>query len=252
MGGTAVSTMVLQEAGSRSESPAEDHRTRVGFAKREKMRARLVAAIIELWPKTQSGISVVVDDVVNAAAVSRGTFYKYFSSLEEALDTIGCELADEMTAGIMPVYDGLSDPLHRTAAGFQLFQWRAAFDPMWARFVSRTDHLFRDSELLANVMVDLQNGRESGVYRFISVELAADFVIGATIGGISRFVTGRSSDSDILDLTRMVLQGLGVDEDRTREAITLTQAHVTEHAPGRLRWWRGHSKSLIEDVPTGI
>ena len=69
MSGTAVSAMVLQEAGSSSESPAEDHRTRVGFAKREKMRARLVAAIIELWPKTQSGISVVVDDVVPAAAV---------------------------------------------------------------------------------------------------------------------------------------------------------------------------------------
>ena len=238
------------KAGTELEGPTEDHRTRVGFAKREKMRARLVTAVMELWPKTQSGISVVVDDVVTAASVSRGSFYKHFSSLEEALDTIGRDLADEMTAGIMPVYDGLSNPIHRTAAGFQLFQWRAAFDPVWARFVSRTDHLFRDPELLANVMVDLRNGRDGGYYRFGSVELAANFVIGATIGGISRLVTGRSDDHDVLELAEMVLRGLGVDGDDAGKAVALTHAHVTECAPGRLRWWRANPGGLVDDVPT--
>ena len=213
------------------------------------MRARLVTAIMELWPTTHSGISVVIDDVVNAAAVSRGSFYKYFSSLEEALDTIGRDLADEMTIGIMPVYDGLSNPVYRTAAGFQLFQWRAAFDPVWARFVSRTDHLFRDSELLANVMVDLQNGRKGGFYRFSSVELAASFVIGATNGGISRIVTGRSGTHEIFDLTEMVLQGLGVDDETARKAITLTHAHLIRCAPDRLSWWHKNSTHLISDVP---
>ena len=113
-----------------------NHRTRVAVVKRTRM---------------------VIDDVVKTAAVSRGSFYKHFTSLEEALDAIGRDLADEMTIGLMPVYDVLSDPSHRLAAGFQLFQWRAAFDPVWAHFVSRTDHLFRDPELLANLMVDLEN-----------------------------------------------------------------------------------------------
>ena len=216
------------------------------------MRARLVTAIMELWPRTQSGIGVVIDDVVTAAAVSRGSFYKHFSSLEEALDTIGRDLADEMTIGIMPVYDGLSDPVHRTAAGFQLFQWRATFDPVWARFVSRTDHLFRDSELLANVMVDLQNGREGGFYRFKSVELAASFVIGATIGGISRIVTGRTGAHEIFDLTKMALQGLGVDDETAGKAITSTHAHLVRCAPGRLGWWHENSNHLIDDPSIGI
>ena len=65
---------------------------------------------MEVWPQTQAGISVVVDDVISAAAVSRGSFYKHFASLEEALDAIGRLLADEMTIGLMPVYDMLSDP----------------------------------------------------------------------------------------------------------------------------------------------
>ena len=215
------------------------------------MRARLVTAIMELWPRTELGVSVVIDDVVNAAAVSRGSFYKHFASLEEALDTIGRDLADEMTTGIMPVYDTLSHPLHRTAAGFQLFQWRAAFDPVWARFVSRTDHLFRDPELLANVMVDLRNGQDGGFYRFESVDLATSFVIGATVGGVNRFVTRRSGAREISHLTAMVLQGLGVDDKTAREAIALTYAHLIECAPGRLGWWHGDSIYLTRDVSIG-
>ena len=216
------------------------------------MRSRLVTAIMELWPQAQSGISVSIDDVVKGAAVSRGSFYKHFSSLEEALDTIGQDLADEMTIGIMPVYDKLSDPVHRTAAGFQLFQWRAALDPVWARFVSRTDHLFRDPELLANVMIDLQNGRDGGFYKFESVEVAASFVIGATNGGISRIVARKSGASEISSLTEMVLQGLGVDNQAARKAITLTHAHLDECAPGRLNWWTRNSSSSISSVSTAV
>ena len=196
-------------------------------------------------------MSVVIDDVVTAAAVSRGSFYRHFASLEEGLDAIGRELADEMTIGIMPVYDMLSNPVHRTAAGFQLFQWRAAFDPVWARFVSRTDHLFRDPELLANVMVDLQNGRNDGFYRFESVDLATSFVIGATIGGINRVVTKGLGAREISELTAMVLQGLGVDGETAREAIASTHAHLVECAPGKLGWWRGNASCLVRDVSAG-
>ncbi len=223
----------------------------MGLARREKMRARLVTAIMELWPQTQSGVTVVIDDVVAAASVSRGSFYRHFASLEEGLDTIGRELADEMTIGLMPVYDTLSNPVQRTAAGFQLFQWRAVFDPVWARFVSRTDHLFRDLELLANVMVDLQNGRDGGFYQFGSVDLAASFVIGATVGGINRAVTTGSGYREISDLTAMVLQAFGIDREAARKAIALTHAHLIECAPGRLGWWRRDSTCLISDTPTG-
>ncbi len=201
------------------------------------MRARLVTAIMELWPQTQTGISVVIDDVVRAAAVSRGSFYKHFASLEEALDSIGRHLADEMTIGLMPVYDSLADPAHRVATGFQLFQWRAAFDPVWARFVSRTDHLFHDPELLANLMVDLENGRSAGFYAFDSVELAADFVIGATLGGIRRIAAHGTGACRIAELTRLVLLGLGLDGSQAREVIASTHTHLTEQAPGRLAWW---------------
>ena len=239
----AVLAMPLEGASTSTpiDKLIKDHRTRVANDKRIRMRARLVAAIMELWPSTQSGVSVVIDDVVKAASASRGSFYKHFASLEEALDAIGRHLADEMTVGLMPVYDTLPNPLHRTAAGFQLFQWRAAFDPVWARFVSRTDHLFRDPELLANLMVDLENGRAAGFYRFRSVEQAANFVIGAALGGICQAAGNEVGTCQIAELAQMVLLGLGVDGDRAHEAVASTQAHLLGYAPGRLAWWREHA-----------
>ncbi len=229
----------------------ENHRTRVAADRRAKMRARLVTAIMELWPQAQTGISIVIDDVVRTAAVSRGSFYKHFASLEEALEAIGRHLADEMTIGLMPVYDTLPSPVHRLAAGFQLFQWRAAFDPVWARFVSRTDHLFHDPELLANLMVDLENGRSAGLYAFESVELAANFVIGATLGGIRRIAASKTGACQIAEQARLVLRGLGLNDRHAREAIASTHAHLIERAPGRLAWWDEHPHRSAGKSSTG-
>ncbi len=233
------------------DAQVNDHRTRVGLDKRLRMRARLVSAIMELWPDRGERGGVVIDDVIKAAAVSRGTFYKYFASLDEALDAIGRQHADEMTVGIMPVYDGLTSPLDRTATGLQLFLWRGAFDPVWARFVSRGDHLFHDAELLANVMVDLDNGRAAGIYRFESIEIAANFVIGSTMGGVSRFIGGKVQPILVFELVRMVLLGLGVADDAARDAIARTYRHLTVQAPLALAWWHEASNALPTAASVG-
>lgn len=78
----------------------EDHRKVVAAQRREKMQQRLVeAAIVVIAAK---GHSAVIEDVIVEAGVSRGTFYKYFQTLEdlllEAKCCIGCELVGVATA----------------------------------------------------------------------------------------------------------------------------------------------------------
>ena len=90
-------------------------------------------------------------------------------------------------------------------------------------------------------MVDLENGRDAGYYRFESVELAANFVIGATVGGICRIARSRSGARQIRDLAEMVLLGLGADGKTAREAITSTHAHLIECAPRKLSWWHDNA-----------
>ena len=39
----------------------------------------------------------MIDDVVRAAGVSRGAFYWYFDTLDEAIETLGRRMADEIS-----------------------------------------------------------------------------------------------------------------------------------------------------------
>ena len=225
----------------------EDHRTRVARDKRARMRSRLVEAVVQVCSAPGQPGPAVVDDVMRAAGVSRGTFYKYFTSLEEALDMIGRELADEMTVGLLPVYEILTDPLERTAVGLQTFLRRGAVDPVWARVVSRTDHLFDDAELVSRISIDLTNGRASGVYDFASIESAVDFVLGSTMGGVRRFQSGGVGTAQVIELGAMVLRGLGADPARTVTALHKADAHLRARAPDVLPWWR----DLPDAAPRG-
>ena len=99
----------------------EDHRIRVGRERRERMRHRLLQSVLQVRSGKGGRNLAVIDDVIKDASVSRGTFYKYFDSLDQAESELALQMADEMTTGIMSVYDVLDDPVLRTATGFQLF-----------------------------------------------------------------------------------------------------------------------------------
>ena len=228
----------LTQESSVLDGAVENHRTRVARDKRTRTRSRLLAAVVKVCSAPGQPGHAVIDDVLNAADVSRGTFYNHFASLEEALDIVGRELADEMTVGLMPVYNVLPEPLDRTAAGLQLFLRRGAVDPVWGRFVSHTDHLFDDAELIAAISADLRNGRACGAYGFSSVETATDFVVGSTMGGIRRFVRGGVGLAQVFDLATMILRGLGADPAKAGPAIHRTDLHLRANAPGLLPWWR--------------
>src|SRR3546814_4224834 len=54
----------------------EDFRIRVAADRRERMRARLLDAVLDLYQPGRGGAHLVIDDVIQTAGVSRGTFYR--------------------------------------------------------------------------------------------------------------------------------------------------------------------------------
>jgi Bacterial regulatory proteins, tetR family len=112
-------------AGENIETPRENHRVRVGRERRGRMRAHLLQSVMTVCAGQRLTGATVIEDVVRHANVSRGTFYKYFDSLDEAVTQLAFELAEQMTAGISSVYDTLDDPVMRTATGFQTYLTRA-------------------------------------------------------------------------------------------------------------------------------
>ncbi|MES2300806.1 MAG: TetR/AcrR family transcriptional regulator, partial [Pseudomonadota bacterium] len=89
---------------------SEDGRLRLAAERRDRMRARLLDTVLELYQPGRDNAALVIDDVIRAADVSRGTFYKYFTSIEQAVDELGESLTSGMVADFRALFAAESDP----------------------------------------------------------------------------------------------------------------------------------------------
>ncbi|WP_324698836.1 TetR/AcrR family transcriptional regulator [Novosphingobium sp. RL4] len=222
-----------------SGTPREDHRVRVAREKRERMRAHLLQSVLAVCAGKRLTGATVIEDVVRHADVSRGTFYKYFDSLDEAVIQLAFQLAEEMTQGIASVYDVLDDPVARTATGFQTFLARALIDVEWGGFLTHLGLMDGEAGLIsAKVKGDIRAGVRSGAYSVLSVDLAADLLMGAKHEAIRRIVSGERDPSYIKGMTAMVLRSFGVPSDEAEVVVDQTFERLLKEAPGKLAWWR--------------
>ena len=218
----------------------EDVRVRVARRKRERMRQRLLSAALSIFLRDRGGSPAIAEDVIKAAGVSRGTFYKYFNSVEEAADEVGRQLADEAVWELIRAVSGQErSPIERAALGAQMLMSRAVVQPAWGGFVSRSDHLSHDSTYVAAVRRTTLDGRASGDFKFKSTKAAVDFQIGAVMEGIRRIVIGQTHPRAYLcEVAAMALKGLGADHDRSDAACAKASRDLFIIGPQHLPWWR--------------
>lgn len=216
-----------------------DFRVRAARRKRERMRARLLDATMDVCGRVGPGQQAVIDDVIRAADVSRGTFYKYFASLDEARRALGQHLTNELVDSVGAMFAEVADPVQRTAAGWILIMARAAGHPAWGAFVVRTEQFNADSELLAAIRRNTTAGQRSGAFRIEQLDAAIDFQLGVALEGMRRLLRDPADASDyILATTTMGLRGLGRPHRLAVRSARLAMDDVTERAPRFLSWWR--------------
>lgn len=216
----------------------EDHRVRVGRERRERMRTHLLQSILQVCSQESRRGPAVIDDVVKHAQVSRGTFYTYFDSLDQGVAELGAQLADEMTQGIMSVYDVLTDAVLRTATGFQMFLIRSLLEPDWGAFIARIGLLSDDNLLTRKIREDIALGIEAGDYQVPSVDNASDLLMGAKVEAIQRLIKERESIVYVRGMTSLVLRSFGVDSARADRSVELAYERLRKEAPGKIDWWR--------------
>ncbi|MDB5687696.1 MAG: TetR/AcrR family transcriptional regulator [Rhizorhabdus sp.] len=226
-------------------SDSEDFRVRVAAQRRGKMRARLLDALLDIHGTQRSGVHLVIDDVIRAADVSRGTFYKYFESLEEAVAALGEQLASEMMADFQRLFGDEPDPAVRAFGGSAMTIARAWHDPRWGSFTSRVDYVdFFDRQDGFDLIVRscLVQAREQGQMRFASLDAALDLVIGSAVEGQRRMVRGYDRPRAYVDaLLGQVYAGLGMAPDTAAAAMAAAWGRIVSGAPG-LGWWPAESK----------
>lgn len=223
------------------ESPATDHRHRVARERRARMRERLIAATMDVYSQSNGGRRPVIDDVIRAADVSRGTFYKYFDTLDEVLTEIGRSAASEMLLSFDRLFGPLDDGAVMLATGPLMALARAAMDPPHGAIISHADMVDRisgDDPRRQLVYRSLNKGREQGVFQFDAIEAAFDLVIGTSVEGARRISrTGQLDGAGIRETVVMILLGLGMKRPAARRAVD-TAWQLLQGASEHLHWWK--------------
>lgn len=214
--------------------PVADHRPKVALKKRQLMRAKLLDAAMRVFAAS-GATAPVIDDVIREADVSRGTFYNYFTSLDEVLVAIGQALNNQMTTDILPVYDVLTQPRQRVATAFRLFMLRAVLDPLWAGFVTRVD-AWQHTSLVAEYMSrDLENGQACGAFQLARIDAATDFLMGASAHAIQALRQGvEAPDAYMDEAVRMALRSLGCSAVECEEGMAFARDYLKAWASGEV------------------
>ncbi|QUT07181.1 TetR/AcrR family transcriptional regulator [Sphingobium phenoxybenzoativorans] len=220
------------------KQPAEDHRIRNARRRRERMRTQLLEAVLAVYPGEDPSAPAVIDDVIRHAGVSRGSFYKYFRSLEEAVAELGSKFADELAEAYSSMYANVDDPAIRAATGFQLFLARAYLDSRWGSFVCHLNHLNRNAGMLRRIRMDLDAGLAASIFSIDDMDVALDLVIGAKIEGVRHLINGGGSRRYIEAMATMILKSLGLAPDAAISVVRAASNRLHREAPAQLNWWR--------------
>jgi len=227
--------MEKQRCPARSED--SDHRSLSARIKRESTRLRILEATMRVFARSVDD-TPVIEDVVKEANIARGTFYKYFDSLDQALVATGTLANDRMIADIKSVYEFLKEPWQRVCVGFRVYMVRALQDPSWAAFVTRMDTWSQESIITQRMARDLGQGKRLGQFDIDDIDAAVDFIKGASLGGVYAVSHGVPSPFAYMDsAVGMAMRAVGCQAPLRAQAIAFSRSHLDGWcADGRARW----------------
>jgi len=208
---------------------AIDHRVRVATERRERMRARLVNAALLVF--AQEGMSSnFIEKVVQAAKVSRGTFYNYFSSSEALLEAVSTIVSRELIRQVDVFLMTQPDPAMRIASGVRLCLQAGLRAPQVAAFISRGGHIaLQDNEVLkSSLSRDLSAGIATGQFVGVDLPLAYDLVVGPVMAMYHRCSVETVAETQAVKLTTAILMSLGVSKATARKLSSLPLPEVID------------------------
>jgi AcrR family transcriptional regulator len=221
-------------------SDEEDFRVRAARGKRERMRLRLQNAAIDVFRSSSLVHPPVVEDVIQAAAVSRGTFYNYYRSLDELLFEIGQQVAGDVLQTYRVMVAGTNDVAARLLMGPVLSMVHAGMEPARASITARLDFFAvfsRESEMkkiLSSVLVQAQG---TGVIHYECIVAATDYVVGSSLEGMRRMARLQTVDETyIRTVSRMIGCGLGMPSQDACNAVTASWKAIYDN-PAKPTWW---------------
>jgi AcrR family transcriptional regulator len=185
-----------------------------GGPRAERTRAALVGAGRRLYSQRPVD-AVTVDDIVQAAAVGKGSFYNHFADREALVRAISAEIRATVEAAIGRANAEVHDPARRVARAVCTYLRFALENHESAGVLVRihSGHTSLSAPLNRGLVGDIEAGLASGRFAVATVEAGVLFVLGVTQLALVRVVQEPNPAFAVSlsqQMCALILRGLGL------------------------------------------
>ncbi len=198
----------------------QDHRTRVAAERRARMHRKLVESALLVF--AEKGVDAsVIEDVIAAADVSRGTFYNYFRTNGELLAAAIEELGNELVEHIEERVRATPSPAARLFTGLRLYFDAARRFPLFGRFVRRVgpDAIGAGSRVNAYIPAHIAAAVEAGEFVAQPVRVALDVIVGVGLTVVARIAGDEADEAYVAAVLLALARALGFDRARAEALL---------------------------------
>lgn len=196
-------------------------RAEIGRQRREKTRRRLISAAARVIVD-RGEERATIDDFIQEADVSRGTFYNYYSTREEIIDELWSSIGKDPFKQIARTCEEIEDAAEQLITFARLVIDRASTDEVWGWLIyaMSRDETTVNQDLRAFPTPELELGLNQKRFNFNDIESARDFVVSVVRQTIRVNLSEKRPTGYNDAIYKMLLLGLGVKKTEAKKLIT--------------------------------
>ena len=207
----------------------KDHRVRVAAMRREEMQNRLLLSAIALASE-KSIHEISIEEIVEHAEVSRGTFYKYFNTVPQLFAVLAKKISNEFIIAFDNMIPNIPDAAARVAVSTRIVIRLLVSAPLLGKLTLQIQWPHPDPDIngFKSVERDIKLGISQGCFNKMPLAMGVSLVIGSMIGAVSTMLQKPPAKGYEDQVTYHVLLGLGLT---TESAATLSTLPLPDLPP---------------------
>jgi AcrR family transcriptional regulator len=185
--------------------------------KRERTRKTILDAAFGLIG-SEKGLTVRIEEICAAARVSRGTFYNYFTSLEQLFEVLAIELSHDLNRALVATWDETLSHAEGSNAAIQHYLNYARRDPAWAWAMVHL-HAFGPpfgAESWDACYRSIAKGIEAGEFDVPNATVGRDLMTGTVMATVRTMLQSGASRQQPRIVAYHLLRAFGVPDPRAK------------------------------------
>jgi AcrR family transcriptional regulator len=208
---------VSAKIATRAERRAPERPTPRLGGKRERTRKKILDAAFGLIGH-EKGLTIRIEEICAAAHISRGTFYNYFTSLEQLFEVLAIELSHDLNSALVSSWDETRSHAEGSNAAIQHYLIHARRDPAWAWAMVHLNAFGPTfgAEAWEACYRSIDKGIEAGEFDVPNATVGRDLMTGTVLATVRTMLRSGSDGSEPRIIAYHLLRALGVPDARAK------------------------------------